>query len=84
MKNYGLNDDNDDNNYNYNCKYTNRMAKDCRILKGITIMMFLLLMKVCIESSQDISFVFFNFWIAMEGIQSTTLTKIPNLYFQVY
>jgi len=32
-------------------------AQDCRILKGIT-MMIVLLMKVCIESSRDISFVF--------------------------
>ena len=43
---------------------------DYRMLKGITIMMIVLLMKACIESSQDIGFVFFplSVWIFMEGI----------------
>ena len=42
-------------------------GQDWRILKGITMMMIVLLMKVCIESSRDNSFVFFLFWIATEG-----------------
>ena len=52
------NNHNNNNNYNY--------GKDCRMLKGTTMMMIVLLMKVCIESSRDISFVFFLFWIATE------------------
>jgi len=35
-------------------------AQDCCMLKGTTMMMIVLLMKVCIESSRDISFVFFS------------------------
>ena len=46
-------------------------AEDCHILKGITMMMIVLLMKACIESSWDnIFFVFFLCWIATEGIYS--------------
>jgi len=49
------NNHNNDNNYNY--------GKDCRMLKGATMIMIVLLMKACIESYRDISFVFFLFWI---------------------
>ena len=72
-------------NNNYNYKY----GKDCRMLTGITMMMIVLLMKACIESSRDISFVFFLFWITTEGIylqQFTTIVIIPAFiyYYELF
>jgi len=60
---------------------TTGTAKDCRMLKGIT-MMIVLLMKACIESSRDISFVFFplSTWIPTEGIYC----NIHNNYYYTY
>ena len=43
-------------------------AQDFRMLKGIKMMMIVLLMKVCIESRRNISFVFSFSWITTEGI----------------
>ena len=43
-------------------------ATNYSMLKGIRMIMIVLLMKSYIESSQDISFVFFLFWIALERI----------------
>ena len=51
------------------------------MLKGIMIMMIVLLMKVCIESSRSISSVSFSFsWITTEGISN----NINNNYFYTY
>ena len=59
------------------------MTKNCRILTGILMMMIVLLMEICIKSSQDNSFVSFLCWIAMEGSSSTTTTTTTtttNIY----
>ena len=52
------------------------------MLKGITMMIIVLLMKACIESSRDISFVFFysSAWITTEGIYY----NINNNYYYTY
>ena len=57
-------------------------AKDCRMFKGITMMMIVLLMKACIESSRDNIFVFFPFsaWIPTGNIY----TNNNNNYFYTY
>ena len=57
-------------------------AQDCRMLKGITMMIIVLLMKACIESSRDISFVFLplSAWITTEGIYN----NINNNYYFTY
>jgi len=54
------NNHNNGNDYNY--------GKDCRMLKGTTMMMIVLLMKACIESSLDNFLSFSLFWITTEGI----------------
>jgi len=51
------------------------------MLKGTTMMMIVLLMKVCIESSRDISFVFLLFWIATEGL--SFVNNINNNYYYI-
>ena len=57
-------------------------AQDCRMLKGITMMIIVLLMKACIESSLDNFFVFFLFWITTEGL--SFVNNINNNYYYTY
>ena len=64
-----LHNNNTNNNYKYEYKIK---AQDCSILTGITMMMIVLLMKVCIESSRDNIFclLLFSAWVTTEGILS--------------
>ena len=56
-------------------------AQDYRMLKGITMMMIVLLVKACIESSHDTSFVLFLFLDYYGGyLVSTTLTTITCIF----
>ena len=61
-------------------------AQDCRMLKGITMMIIVLLMKACIESSRDISFVFLplSAWITTEGIYNNINNNYYFTYIYVY
>ena len=82
LKNFGFHND-DDNNTTITLTITiTTTAQDCRMLKGITIMMIVLLMKVCIESSRDISFVFFplSAWITTEGLYINNNNNYTYIY----
>ena len=60
-------------------------AQDCRMLKGITMMMMIvLLMNACIESSRDNNCVFFSFsaWIPTEDIYNNNNNNY--LYTYIY
>ena len=56
-------------------------AQDCRMLKGITMMMIVLLMKACIESSQDISFVFVLFLGLLRRVFSYNVTTTTTIFY---